>query len=305
MELEIQELLGKEIAQFVLKGKGAVNFAYYVETIDGGEYIVKQGRSDKEFQPQNNLIVEAKVAQTLYNLKLSIPTPHVVFTSENPEMYGYEYIEGDLMIEKWESFSENERRDICYQIGYFHAEIGKKFSRKMAMSVGVKIDLSAGLHSEVLKEYKTLIVADDAPEDYKVLATKAKSIFDTTLDKTVFQFLHNDSHHENIIIRDKKISGIIDFGNAEYGEVAKEFSRFIRDYPDYFEYIVYAYEKESESKLSYERLISNALLSGFAEIVEDYRKGGESKTKAEKTIATYRKLIDTGLFKENSKTKPV
>ncbi len=291
LKLKIQEILGKEITQFVLKGKGAVNFAYYVETANGGKYIVKQELSDKEFQPQNNLIVEAKVARTLYDLKLSVSTPRVIFTSENPEMYGYEYIEGDLMIEKWESFSENERIDICYQLGYFHAEIGKKFSKEMAVNVGVKIDLSTGLHPEVFKEYETLVVADDVPEDYKVLVTKAKSIFDTTLDKTVFQFLHNDSHHENIIIKDKKVLGIIDFGNAEYGEIAKEFSRFIRDYPDYFKYIVYAYEKESGNKLSYERLISNSLLSGFAEIVEDYRKGGEDRMKAEKAIEKYKLLI--------------
>ena len=31
---KIQEILGKEITTFVLKGKGACNNAYYIETVD-------------------------------------------------------------------------------------------------------------------------------------------------------------------------------------------------------------------------------------------------------------------------------
>lgn len=287
----VQTLLDKEITTFTLKGKGAVSLAYYVETIDGGKYIVKQERTDKEFQPQNNLVVEANVAKQLYDLNLSVPIPHVVFVSENPKMYGYEYIEGDLMRGIWETLSENERITICTKLGHFHAEIGKKFTKEMSESIGIKIDMSTDLHPEVSADYDKLILDPSVPEEFKVLVKKAKSIFETTQNKLVYQFLHNDSHHENIIIKDMKISGVIDFGNAEYGETAKEFSRYIRDFPKYFTYIVTAYEEASGNKLSYERLISNALLSGFIDIVEDYRKGGEDRLNAEKAIDTYKNLL--------------
>lgn len=50
-KLQIQKLLGKKITQFVLKGKGACNNAYYLETDKGEKYIVKQEREIKEFQP--------------------------------------------------------------------------------------------------------------------------------------------------------------------------------------------------------------------------------------------------------------
>ena len=131
LKSHVQTSLGKEINKLILKGKGAVSMAYYVETNDGGKYIVKQERIDKEVEPQNDLIVEAKVAQQLYDLNLSVPIPHVVFVSENPKMYGYEYIEGDLMRGIWETLSENERVDICTKLGYFHAEIGKKFNKEI------------------------------------------------------------------------------------------------------------------------------------------------------------------------------
>lgn len=293
LKLKIQELFGKEIAQFLLKGQGRCNTAYYVETREGGKYIVKkeiigEGANKQE----NDLPVEARVIQQLANLGLSIPVPGVVFVSENPKMFGYEYIEGEMMMDEWESFSEDQKISICQALGRFHAEIGKNFTKKMSSVAGIEIDESADVHPEVVDEYNKLIVAPDVPEDLTLLAKKARLFFAETADKAVFQFIHNDSHHENIIIKNKNIAGIIDFGAAQYGETAKEFSRYIRDYPDYFQYIVSAYEQNSGNKLSYKRLVSGALLCGFMEIVEDYRKGGNDRSKAEEAIATYRKLID-------------
>ncbi len=292
LKIKIQEILGKEITQLTLKGKGAVNNAYYIETIDGGTYIVKQEREDKEFQPQNDLMIEAKVAEQHGKLNITVPIPNVVFKSENPKMYGYEYVEGELLRSVWKSLSEDEKICICRSLGKFHSEIGKKFTKEMSETIGIKIDMSAGLHPEVSADYDRLSVDVNVPESFRTLVKEAMIIFEKSQDKLVFQFLHNDSHHENIIIKDKAISGIIDFGNAEYGETAKEFSRYIRDFPDHFQHIISSYEEESGNVLFRERLISNALISGFIDIVEDYWKGGERREKAEKAILKYRELLD-------------
>ncbi|MEK7187251.1 MAG: aminoglycoside phosphotransferase family protein [Patescibacteria group bacterium] len=291
LKLKIGKLLGKEITEFSLQGKGYCNNAYLVRTSDGAKYIVKEARSDKAFHPQNDLQAEAKVAQQLYSLGLSVPTPHVVFVSEHPKMYGYEYIEGEMLMDLWGALSEDERIQICTALGYFHAEIGKKFTKGMAEATGIKINDSAGLHPEVAEEYEKVFASADVPEEFKDLAKQAKLIFDTTTGDTVFQFIHNDSHHENILIKDRRIAGIIDFGEAEYGEVAKEFSRYIRDFPEHFQYIVSTYEEGSGNKLSRKRLVSTAFLSGLPDIIEDYRKGGQDCVNAEASVATYRKLI--------------
>jgi len=293
---KIQELLGEQVVRFMLKGKGAVNNAYYVETVGGKKYIIKQERKDKEFQPQNDLLLEAKVAQRLHGLNLSVPVANVTFISEDPKMYGYEYVEGDLMREEWKNMSEQERINICREIGRFIAEIGGRFTNEMAEEIGLKIDMSSDLHPEVLADYDRLILDADLPEDFKALAREAKSIFDMTRDKLAFQFLHNDSHHENIIIKEGAVAGIIDFGEAEYGEVAKEFSRHIRDFPDYFQHMVSAYEEASDNKLSYARLVSFAILNDFIDVVESYHKGGEDRVKAEESIAKYKTLMHTEFF---------
>ncbi len=288
----IQKLLSDEIIEYTLKGKGAVNNAYVVKTKNGSKYIVKQEREDKEFQPQNNLVVEANVIKKLSSLGLSIPVPKVVCISKDPEMYGYEYIEGELLRELWSSLSEDEKISICKSLGEFHAEIGMKVSKEDAEALGVFIDLSTNVHPEVSRDYIFILENPEVPEEFKSVARNAKKIFDTTHNDVFFQFLHNDAHHENILIENKKISGFIDFGNAEYGEIAKEFSRYIRDFPAHFQYIISAYEEKSGNKLSHLRLVTNSLINGLIDNVEDYLKGGEARIKAETAIATYKRLIE-------------
>ena len=68
------------------------------------------------------------------------------------------------------------------------------------------------------------------------------------------------------------------------------------DFPEYFKYIVSAYEKESGNKLSYKRLVSYASLSDFVDIISNYRKGGVYRVKAEESVAVYRKQMrDAGI----------
>lgn len=297
---KIEKILNKQISNFSLKGKGDCNYAYYAETQSGEKYIVKVEREHKETQDQNDLVVEGNIIRQLHDVGMSIPVPHVIFVSDNPKLYIYDYIEGELMRTVWSSLSQEEKIEICRSLGQFHAEIGKKITKEMCQAIGVDLDESTGLRPKVIEEeYNRLIVDTEVPDILKDLVKEAKTIFDGTTDKLTFQFIHNDGHPENILIKDKQISGIIDFGDSEYGDVAKEFSRYFRDIPDYVGYIISSYEEISGNKLPYERLVTNALISGFPETVEDYDKGGEDRMNAEKTMGIYRKLIDDAKLRLN------
>jgi len=287
----IQNHLESKITTFELKASGYCNNAYYLETESKQKLIVKQEKEVQEFTPQNSLLIEAKIARKFREFDLSIPTSRVVFVAQNPDMYGYEYIEGDLLKSVWKELSEEERVNVCKKLGNFHAEIGQQISREEATKLGITIDDSSDVHPETLEEYEENIRNMDILESYRTLVTKAKEMLDSTSDDAVFQFIHNDAHHENILINDKEISGFIDYGNSEYGEVAKEFSRYIRDFPDYFHYIVEGYEEKSGNKLSYKRLVSYSCVSGFGEIVEDYLRGGEARIRTDEMVRKYRELL--------------
>jgi len=286
-----QEYLGKEIKEFSLKGKGACNNAYYLQTTDGHQYIIKEEREDKETSEQNSLVVEGNLIKKLYALHFSIPLPQIAFVSEDPRMYCYEYLEGEMMRSVWDVLSEEEKISICRSLGHFHGELSQNVTKKFCEDAGIKINESKDLHPEVLEQYAELVHDESIPVEFRSLLKQAKEIYEGLLDQTRFHFVHNDAHHENILIKDKKISGVIDFGDAEWGEIGKEFSRYIRDYPDYFTYIVFGYEEKTGYKLSLDRLISGSCISGFVDVVEEYKKGGEARVAAENRIATYKKLL--------------
>jgi aminoglycoside phosphotransferase (APT) family kinase protein len=292
LKLEIQKLLGVEIALFVLKGSGAINNAYYVETLTGDKLIVKCEKEIKDAEQQNNLVTEANIINILSGLDLNIPVPKVIFISEKTKMYGYKYIDGETLKSVWSKLTEEKRIYICKQLGIFHAEIGKKFTRKMAEEVGIQINLSANLHMEVVKEYSQILANEKIPEYIKILARQAKDIFDSTNNKAFFQFIHNDAHYENILINDEKISGYIDYDRADYGDITQEFSRYIRDFPDYFQYIVSSYEEASGNVLSLPRLFAASFLNGLIDNVELYFLGDGKRKQAENPIGKYKNLLD-------------
>ena len=194
LRLKIQGLLGKEITHFFLKGKGDCNNAYYIETREGGKYIVKEVRTDTEGGVQNNnSVTEGNLIKQLSTLGLSIHLPQVVFTSENPQMFGYEYIEGSMLREVWHSLLEKERIDICRTLGRFHAEIGKKLTKERAQKIGIIINEYTDIHPENVCDCRSTLASPDVPEEYKQLLNEARNVFDGAMDKLVFQFLHKQN----------------------------------------------------------------------------------------------------------------
>ena len=288
----IEAVLGEKIQHISLKGKGYANNAYLVETVHSKKYVFKQERGDKLLDEQNSLFVEANIIQELAKFDLLIPLPHVVFVSNHPDIYGYEYIDGIMMIDAWPTLSENVKIEICNLLGRFHAVIARAVSKHTAKSIGLTIDYSTSLHPETAMQYSAILSSQDVPDEFKNLARKAMTIFEETKDNCFFQFIHNDAHHENILVKNDHIVGIIDFGDAEYGEIAKEFSRYIRDFPDYFIHIISSYEKESNHKLSHSRLITYSFLADLMDIVEAYRKNGEERVKATNKLNRYSDFID-------------
>lgn len=288
----IQTYLPDEITEFNLKGKGCVNYAYYIETKSGGRYIVKIEREDALYIPPNSLMVEATLIKNLASFHVHIPIPKVVFISEHPLMYGYEYLDGEVLKLAWHDLTEEERIEICTSLGNFHGEVGNKISEEDAVNMGVIVNRSSDVHPKHLTDFDAALENPYFPEEYKVLARKAKELFDTTHEDVYFQFLHNDGHRENVLIKDKKISGIIDYGNAEYGEIAKEFAHYIREFPHHFQYIISAYEEKSGNKLSLKRLITYSFLSSLHDFVLEYIKGGQPRSNTEKSMEEYERLME-------------
>lgn len=273
----IEQELGKNIVDFSLKGKGMCNNAWYVKTSDNKEYLIKQERHDKETNEQNDLIVEAKTIQELNETNPNLPIPKIVFIIGSPKMYCYEYIEGEMMINAWKNLSEQEKISLCEELGKFHAKFESALSPNEVKILGLEINTSTDLHSETKKEIEVFLNDAQIPEKYKKIVRQVSQLFEETRAEALFGLCHNDSHHENIIVRNGKLACMIDFGDTEYGNIYNEFTRYVQDYPDYFEIIVGTYERMSNRKLSRTRLIAQTVLNAVDDIRSDYDKDGREE----------------------------
>ena len=288
---DIQHFFTQKILSCELLGSGCSNDAYLIQTNDAKKYVAKRARNAPEHKAQNTLFLEAKLLEFLSPKHLCIFIPKIVFLSENPDMYGYEYIPGMLLTKIWEEIHPLVKISISKQLWQFHAELGKNISRKESWKLWLNIDLSPDLHPESLEDLRKIHGDPDIPGDIKHLALSMRKVLENTFSDLHFQFLHNDAHHENILVADAEITGFIDFWEAEYGEITKEFSRYIRDFPDYWQYIVQSYEEHSWNMLSCERLISYSFLAGLIDNIEMWKKWGEKRDQANKNIMWYKNAL--------------
>lgn len=297
--MQIQSLLDKEIKTFSPKGRGMCNNIYNIETSDGKKYLLKEAREDKETEEQNDLVIEGNVIRHLYDLDSTLPIPNVIFVSDNPKMYGYEYIEGEMMVYAWEKLTESEKAGVAKSIGAFHANIGKHLTVDQAQEIGIMVDNSQTL-DQMGGESVQAFLDDDVPESYKETAQKAKKFFDETQELAIFQCIHNDTHNENTILHNQRLAAVVDFGDCEYGDVHREFAYHVRRYPEYLKYFIAGFKASSGKDLSLKRLISYAIIADV-EWIAYYHHNPEREAEqvqklgmltADKRMTNYKNLMD-------------
>ncbi|GAA4450963.1 hypothetical protein GCM10023189_12350 [Nibrella saemangeumensis] len=63
---------------------------------------------------------------------------------------------------------------------------------------------------------------------------------------------------------------MVDFGDADTGDVHREFTRYAQDYPDYAEFILMSYETLSGRKLSRPHIVALAIQDAVYDLREEY-----------------------------------
>jgi Ser/Thr protein kinase RdoA (MazF antagonist) len=270
----IAENLNKQLISLSLKGQGMCNYAWYAISEDNQKYLIKQEKPEKEENEQNELLVEAGIIRKLNQKSPSLPVPQIVFLTENPRMYCYHYIEGEMMKSAWDFLSAKEKVLLCEDLGRFHAHLGKALTKEEIHELKIANNLQAALEKETEDDVEQFLHDSTIPRHYRQLVQRLYQVFDETKLSACFGLCHNDSHHENILLNEGKLSGIIDFGDAVFGDVHSEFARYVQDYPPYFEIIVKTYEKLSGTNLCRRRILALTILETVDELRTDYIANG-------------------------------
>lgn len=217
--------------------KTLANFLVKVETNKGNYFL-------KIF---NNKI-EAKTGYKLSNLypmllEKDVPVPKVIKYDDSLELVEHPYliiteIEGQMLCEVIETMSNDEKVSFYYElgklIGKFHSitfdKFGETFDGKTVEGYNEAngkgpFDTWKDFHKEIIN-YRLNIFKNSNFED---LIDPITAWFDknsTLIDYDITpRLLHIDLNQKNIFLKNKKISGLIDFDGAFIGHNEEELMR--------------------------------------------------------------------------------
>ncbi|GAA4409907.1 hypothetical protein GCM10023187_33860 [Nibrella viscosa] len=271
----IEHRLGQKVLSLSQMGQGMCNTIWYADTYDQQTYLVKQERLEKYEEEQNNLVVEGNLLKTLNEKNPLLPIPQIIFVCENPRMYGYRYAPGRMMSEAWADLTEAERTSLCEQLGQFHYELGNTLTEPELIELALLNNKELEINEETDGDLLRFLDHPLIPETYQDLVL---TIYHTILDtnaQSIFRFCHNDSHHENILLVNGQLACVIDFGDADFGDVHREFSRYVLDYPDYYDIIVRTYERLSNTRLSRQRIIALSIMDTLGDLFTGFFFSGK------------------------------
>jgi aminoglycoside phosphotransferase (APT) family kinase protein len=286
----VEALLSEKLLFFAFKGQGMCNNTFRAKSEKYGDILIKSIRQDPETDEQNDLIIEAEAIRFLKRVQPGLPIPEILFIAENPKMYAYRFIEGDMMIDAWPRLNEEQRLGVCRDLGKFHADIAV-LSENDAHGIGLVVRQGAFLEEHVLIAYDKVMADQALPDNFSTVARKAFEFFEKTKDYNHLQFVHNDAHNENTLIYKGTLAGLVDFGDCEYNDVHADFAYYPRHYPRYVSHIVKAYEEHSHKKLSFDKIASYAALVDLDELLYYFYKNEEGRQRAITRMSGYEYLL--------------
>lgn len=215
--MDLKQLIENEfnlkITEMKKMGEGLESEAFLVN----GTYIFKHSKHSEAFK---SMAKEVEVLNYL-NGKISIDIPKIEFYSPEHHISGYKLVEGKILTpELFNGFAETEQENLAKDIALFVKEMhALKLPDIEDLEINVLEDYKSDY--EYLKEniYSLLPI-----ESQNYLDNLYKSILNNENMTNYKKVLcHNDLSCNHILIKDNKLSGIIDFGDVAITDADKDF----------------------------------------------------------------------------------
>lgn len=262
---------------------GFCNVVYLIEFKDGEEYVLKIAPSDEiEMMTYEEGLLETEVSVLrLMEEKTTIPAPRVVYADDTCTICNAPYflmtkVEGDSYVDVRKDFTEEEHLQIKRQLGQMNKEMNEIVGNQFGI-YSIPSTFSNSCNEFMLKLFRMML--DDgikAGSDLKYITYE--NLWQLIEEKSISFFevkeprlIHWDLWDGNIFVKDKQISGIIDFERALWGDIMMEHEFSCFDNPSIgFE------ESYGKSEYTHSELIRRSLYRLYrmlAMIIEcDYRK---------------------------------
>ena len=221
--MDIKEIIESEfgliVHDFFVLGQGLDSIAYLVNY----EYIFKQSKHD---EARTNLKKEIQVLNYLKG-KVTLQIPDIEYYSEEYGICGYKEIKGEKLTPViYENMSDDEKDRLAQNIALFLREMHS-----------IPLPDIDGLELNVIDDYKcdhdTLreMIYNKIPDRSKEYIDDLykRILYDERISQYDKALCHNDLSCNHIIIQNKSIVGIIDFGDVAITDRDKDFIYLLED----------------------------------------------------------------------------
>ena len=235
----INEIIERSVGSSILKLekiiKGEANEVYSVTISEGKEIILRIGHGSRFYFEREKWAIETCVQK-------GIPAPKVLHVGEildGEKKLTYcaeEKLAGIPLDEIVAGISEDDRAD---KLDSILQEAGKLLSEINSIEVKGWGDLdkegvgkySRGadvLQGDYVSKETILAIAEKISFDIRIIEEAFDLMAEDAkkLDGLIPRLLHNDFGPKHLLVSDNKITGVIDFENAEAGDPVKELARW-------------------------------------------------------------------------------
>lgn len=200
-------------------GAGLDSVAYLVND----EYIFKKS---KHKEAAENMKKEISVLRYLEG-KLPLEIPRIEFYDADVNICGYKEIKGTILTpEMYSSMNNEEQKQLAKDIANFLIQLH-------ALPLPEIDDLELDVIEDYKNDYEALksMIYDKIPSQSKEYLDKlfSRILTDEKITKYSVALCHNDLSCNHIIMRNKKVIGIIDFGDVAITDRDKDFVYLLED----------------------------------------------------------------------------
>ena len=215
----------------------------HVFEIDG--YILKFPRT----KDHSYINKEIKVTQLLKNI-VSVNIPEIYIYETNDLWFcRYEKVDGyNFNLVKYEKLSEETKNKLALQLSNFMNELHKStndVSEKIKDNLQSSWSINLERIGQEFNNSKIFAIEGLLVE----IVNNHKNLF---VNEQNLRFGHFDLHGSNLLL-DKEHSnliGVIDFGNAKFGDIHQDFSSIALSSIDFMERVIVSYEKISNRNIN-------------------------------------------------------
>lgn len=220
---------GKQVQVVTELTEGMCNAAYRVAFADGQSSVLKIASGSGKGLMSNEInMMKAEVrAMELVREQSRVKAAKVQYYDTSKTLCDGEYffmeeLAGNSFVTMKETLTEEEQKTIHYEIGQIEREVASIRGEKFGL-LGDEEHVFDTLYEFV--EYLMKNVLSDAAEKKVVIGVPAEEILDCLRkDKALFDkvaepvLVHWDMWEGNVFVKEKRVSGIIDWERALWGE---------------------------------------------------------------------------------------